>query len=292
MQKSLLHKPLILSEHGIYTREREEEIIKAAWVNGVYKDLWIQQFKKVSDCCYQNADVVTSLYEGARELQIELGCPREKTRIIPNGVNLNDFANLAKKEEENSIHIGAVLRVTPIKDVKTMISAFSIAKLKDARLKLWIMGPLDESPQYARECQNLVHDLKIMDVYFMDKVNVKDYIGKMDMLVLSSLSEGQPLAMLEGFAAKKPFITTNVGNCPGLIYGEADSYGDAGIVVPPMNVTKMAEAMLKIAKEEDTRKIMGEAGYKRVAAHHDNQDVFKQYIDLYLSMYKINERVG
>jgi len=49
MAKYMYNKPLLISEHGIYTREREEEIIKADWVKGAYKDLWIEQFRKFSD---------------------------------------------------------------------------------------------------------------------------------------------------------------------------------------------------------------------------------------------------
>lgn len=84
--KSLYGSKLLISEHGIYTREREEEIIKARWVQGVYKDFWIDQFRKLSLCAYQHADMVTSLFENARSLQIELGCPEEKTAVTPNGV--------------------------------------------------------------------------------------------------------------------------------------------------------------------------------------------------------------
>lgn len=69
---------LLISEHGIYTREREEEIIKASWIRGLYKNLWIEQFAKMSLFAYQTADKVTSLFEHARTLQIELGCPEEK----------------------------------------------------------------------------------------------------------------------------------------------------------------------------------------------------------------------
>ncbi len=36
----------MVSEHGIYTREREEELIRAKWVGGIYKNIWIEQFKK------------------------------------------------------------------------------------------------------------------------------------------------------------------------------------------------------------------------------------------------------
>ena len=69
---------LLISEHGIYTREREEELIRAKWVEGIYKNIWIEQFRKMSQLAYDRADKVTSLYEHARELQIELGCPEEK----------------------------------------------------------------------------------------------------------------------------------------------------------------------------------------------------------------------
>lgn len=69
---------LLLSEHGIYTREREEELIKADWVQGIYKDIWIELFRKMSQVIYDRADKVISLFEHARELQIELGCPPEK----------------------------------------------------------------------------------------------------------------------------------------------------------------------------------------------------------------------
>ena len=145
--------------------------------------------------------------------------------VIPNGVDSHKFENIPQKQEEDPfIHVGAVLRVTPIKDVKTMIGAFGLAKSKEPRLKLWIMGSLEESEEYAQECRKMVADLNIQDVEFTGIVNIKDYIGKMDILLLTSLSEGQPLAILEGFAAKKPFIATNVGNCRGLIQGEFDDW--------------------------------------------------------------------
>lgn len=287
MAKFLYNKPLLISEHGIYTREREEEIIKANWVKGLYKDLWIQQFHKFSNCCYDFADEVTALFEGAREFQIELGCLREKTNVIPNGVNVWDFQGLPEKEaSDNYINVGAILRVTPIKDVKTMINAFYLAKKQVLNLKLWIMGPLDENPKYAKECKQLVEDFNIKDVIFTGRVNVKDYIGKMDYLVLSSLSEGQPLVILEGFAVKKPCIATNVGDCFNMIYGENDEFGDAGIVVPVMNVEKMSKAMVYLAKEENLRKQMGLNGFKRINKYYQNDEVFEEYYSIYNKLTK------
>lgn len=282
LSKFIHEKPLLISEHGIYTREREEEIIKANWVKGIYKELWIRQFYKFSQCCYDYADEVTSLYEGAREFQVDLGCPREKTKVIHNGVNVSDFEDLSQKDKDDKfINIGAILRVTPIKDVKTMINAFCLAKKQVLKLKLWIMGPLDEMPEYAEECKQLVKDLEVEDVIFTGRVNVKEYIGKMDFLILSSLSEGQPLVILEGFAAKKPYIATNVGDCSGMIYGEKDQLGDAGMVVPIMNADKMSKAMVKLAQNEEMRLNMGINGYNRVNKFYQNEKVYQDYLDMY-----------
>lgn len=282
LQKVLYQKPFIMSEHGIYTREREEEIIKADWVKGVYKDLWISQFHKIGDCCYHYADVVTSLYKDANRYQLELGCDKEKTRIIPNGMDPLRFANCPGKEEDDPfINIGALLRVTPIKDVKTMISAFAIAKQKNPKLKLWIMGDMSEAASYAEECRQMVEDMKVKDVVFTGVINAADYIGRMDIMVLSSISEGQPLSILEAFTAKKPFIATNVGNCKGMIEGEFDNYGPAGVVVPIMGVSAMSLAMLKLADDPQLRQKMGEAGYRRVQDHYAEDKCYDRYRSLY-----------
>ena len=287
LEKMKFGKPFIMSEHGIYTREREEEIIKADWVKGIYKDLWISQFRKIGDCCYKYADVVTSLFEDARQYQIELGCPKEKTRILPNGVDPQRFVNATPKEEDDPyINIGALLRVTPIKDVKTMITAYALAKEKNKKLKLWIMGDTDENEEYARECMALVNELHLEDVEFTGVIDPNDYIGKMDIMLLSSLSEGQPLSILEAFSASKPFVCTNVGNCRGLLEGEFDHYGDAGIIVPIMSSTKMANAILKLAGDEKLRKRMGAVGLKRVKEFYGEEQCFQRYRDLYEEMMK------
>lgn len=282
MSKYIYKKPLIISEHGIYTREREEEIIKANWVKGIYKDLWIQHFYKMSYCCYDFADAVTALFEEAREFQVDLGCLRYKTNVIQNGVKVSEFENLKEKDNDDKyINIGAILRVSPIKDVKTMINAFNLAKKQFPRLKLWIMGSLKETPKYAEECKQLVKDLNIEDVIFTGRVNIKEYLGKMDFTILSSLSEGQPLAVLEGFAAKKPCISTNVGDCASFIYGRDDGFGDAGVVVPIMNIKKLSKAMVFLAMEEETRLQMGVNGYNRVNKFYRNEKIYKEYYELY-----------
>lgn len=278
-----LHKaPFILSEHGIYTREREEEIIKAEWVKGIYKDIWIRQFVKFSECAYQYANQVVALFEAARVLQVEIGCPEYKTKVIPNGINAKRFRNIATKDPKDPfINVGAVLRVTPIKDVKTMIHAFYYAKQSVPNLKLWIMGPMDEQPEYAQDCVDIVKALQLQDVEFTGPINVLDYLGKMDIFLLTSISEGQPLSILEAYAAKVPCVSTNVGNCQGVVYGDRDDFGEAGIIVPIMSISKIADAIIKLALNEEMRKEMGEVGFRRVTESYSEQDFLRSYHELY-----------
>ena len=274
---------LIISEHGIYTREREEELIKATWVAGVYKNIWIEQFHKMSKLAYENADIVTSLYAHARTLQVGLGCSEKKLMITPNGIDMERFADLPgkKEEDEDYINIGAVLRVTPIKDVKTMIRAFAFAKERVPNLRLWIMGPSDEDEEYAEECFEMVEQQKIPDVFFTGRIDVKEYLGRMDFTILTSISEGQPLTILESYAAKKPVIATDVGNCRGLIYGEGDNLGTAGILTHIMNVSEIANAIVELALSPAKRHEMGEIGYNRVQKGYQLYQMKETYKKLY-----------
>lgn len=283
MGKHFYNGQLIISEHGIYTREREEELIKADWVQRLYKKIWIQQFRKMSQVAYDKADVVTSLYEHARELQIELGCPEEKTVVTPNGIDYKRLENLAGigPENEGYIHVGAVLRVTPIKDVKTMIQAFAYAKKQCSKLKLWIMGPYDEDPEYAAECFKMVEMMEIPDVEFTGRIQITEYLGWMDMTILTSISEGQPLTILESFAAHVPVIATDVGNCRGLLYGEDDDFGSAGILTHIMNIEEIANAMVYMAENPDVRGQMAEAGYQRLMRKYKIEDMKKIYEGIY-----------
>ncbi len=290
MAKHLYNCGLIISEHGIYTREREEEILKAGWVNGLYKNIWIEQFRKMSRLAYDSADKVTCLYNHAKELQLDLGCPKQKIQITPNGIDVRKFSDIAGKQEgdEAFINIGAVLRVTPIKDVKTMIRAFSFAKTRVPNLKLWIMGPSDEDKEYAKECYDLVDVLQVQDIIFTGSINVREYLGRMDFTILTSISEGQPLTILESFAAHRPVIATDVGNCRELIYGgPEDDYGTAGILTHIMNTAELADAMVQLARSPKLREEMGECGYQRVVNRYQLGQMQKTYSDIYDEIYEV-----
>lgn len=275
--------PLVLSEHGIYTREREEDIIRSDWVVGEFKEPWIDFFRKLSFTAYHQASVVTTLFESNRALQIELKCPPEKIAVIPNGVNAEDFAPCRKKKKSGPFVLGAVLRVVPIKDVKTMLLAFDIVKRQAPEARLKIMGNCEEDPVYYQECVELLAELETEDVEFLGQVNIKEHLPEVDLLLLSSISEGQPLAILEGMAAEIPFVATNVGNCKALLEGEreSDRFGAAGLIVPVMNSEAMAQAILRLMQDPDLIAKMGQAGRKRVEAYYSREGMLNAFRNIY-----------
>ena len=71
------------------------------------------------------------------------------------------------------------------------------------------------------------------------------------------------------------------GNCYGLIYGETDDFGPAGIITHIMNVEEIAQAMLDMAENEEMRLKMGENGYKRVMKKYRVEYMQKQYWEIY-----------
>lgn len=280
--KALYDRPFIMTEHGIYTREREEEIIKSEWIKGSFKDIWIEHFHSLSKCAYDHADKVITLFNRNREIQMELGCDERKIEVIPNGIQVDRYCGLLQKEaEEDYINIGAVVRIVPIKDIKTMIQGFAAAKERYEKSRFYIMGPFDEDIEYYEECKQLVENLALKDIVFTGKVNIAEYIGRMDILVLSSISEGQPLAILEGMASCKPFVATDVGSCRDLLYGNGDDYGDAGIVVPVMDSEKIGQAIVKLCLDEKLRTGMGKSALKRVAGLYSKERLVAAYKEVY-----------
>lgn len=275
-------KPFILTEHGIYSREREEEILKAAWVNTLFKQTWIDFFAAMCRGGYTHADRVISLFHGARYTQIQLGAPEEKCSVIPNGINMARFSVVPPiPEEPHPLAVGAIIRVVPIKDIKTMIQAFALLRLKRPDARLYIIGPTDESPEYYRECLDLVKNLECEGIEFVGRVNVVEWLPKIDIVILTSISEGQPFVLLEAMAARRPVLSTNVGSCREIIEGYDDPYGPAGVVVPVMNPPRIAEGILEVCKDTATMRAFAENGYARVSALYQDQDFLDRYRTLY-----------
>lgn len=169
--------------------------------------------------------------------------------IIPNGINVEEY-DLPPEKHEGFV-VGFVGRVARIKDLKTAIRAISIVKeVVGEKLKFLIIGPVD-AEDYLAECKRLVRVLRLEDtVEFLGPQNVKEYYPKFDLLLLSSVSEGQPLVILEAMAAGVPIVATDVGACRDIIY---DKDGQCGIIVPPKDHFSMSKAIIKLYEDKELR---------------------------------------
>ncbi|AUG51447.1 GT4 family glycosyltransferase PelF [Thalassospira marina] len=290
-------RPVVLTEHGIYTNERRIEIAMADWlyqnpipdydIKSLEKDirsLWLKGFSALSKACYAACDEIITLYEGNQVLQLRDGAAPEKVRVIPNGIDYDKYSAVARDRQEKPV-IGLIGRVVPIKDIKSFIRAIHMLTRETRNFEALILGPTDEDETYFEECQEMVEHLGIKDVViFGGRVNIADYLGKIDVLVLSSVSEAQPLVILEGGAAGIPTVATDVGACREMLYGRSDEnppLGQGGIVVPVANPSEMAKALAQIITSPSTRDGFGETIRKRVAAQYNKKSVLGLYDEIY-----------
>jgi len=291
--------PLLLSEHGIYTKERKIDLFQSTWIRdnrGVFerrggevayfKDLWIRFFEALGRSCYAASRRIVALYEANRQRQIADGAPAERTLCIPNGIDLERFAALRGARPADPPPILCLIgRVVPIKDVKTFIRAMRsvVARIPDAQA--WIAGPEDEDPEYARECRLVVESLQLeAHVKFLGFQKVPELLPKIGLVVLSSISEALPLVLLEGFAAGVPCVATDVGSCRQLVYGhgpEDEALGAAGEVVRIADPQALADAAVRLLADPHRWRQAAAAGIARVERYYTQTRMFAAYQALY-----------
>ena len=148
-----------------------------------------------------------------------------------------------------------------------------------------MLGPTDEDPEYFKECLAIVAEFGLEDtVIFAGSVNVLDYLGQIHVMVLTSLSESQPLVVLEAGAAGIPFVSTDVGSCREIIEGPVTEYphlGHGGVITHLAAAEEIAEACGRLLLDHGMRRGAGEALRSRVAAHYTSQKAASAYTSLY-----------
>lgn len=281
MAKYKTNKPFILTEHGIYPREREEELLACTWIEENLKKTWINFFYSISNAAYEKASIVTSLFENARKTQIAIGCDKNKTIVVPNGIHFEKYVSMPEKEENGNVDIGAFIRFSSIKDVKTLLYSFYETLNGCENARLHIFGATNDK-EYEKQCLNIIESLEIEEyIHIYGQINPIEYMPKMDFTILTSISEGQPLTILESFAARRPVVCTNVGCCRELISGNNDGFGEAGICCTPMDISGIAEAMKKLCKNKELRKQYGINGMNRVKNIYRFEQMMDKYFEIY-----------
>ncbi|WP_426958255.1 GT4 family glycosyltransferase PelF [Muricoccus radiodurans] len=302
-------RPLILSEHGIYTNERRIEIAMADWLHrgperGLMpektardlRDIWIAAFEGYARLTYAAADPIITLYRGNQFLQKRDGADPARLRIIPNGIDAARYAAIPREDEGRAPTVALIGRVVPIKDIKTFIRAAGILVQRVPEVQVEILGPQEEDPVYARECGLLVQELGLAGtVHFRGRVAVTEWLGKIDVHVLTSISEAQPLTILEAGAAGVPCVATDVGACREMIEGdptEPDGIGPGGAVTPVADPAAVAEAVAALLLDPERRARAAAAMQARIRARFLKSDCDAAYARLYADALGKPDRPG
>jgi polysaccharide biosynthesis protein PelF len=288
----------ILTEHGIYNRERRIEIAQADWIysesagrivlqEGQYdilKKWWADAFAYFSKLAYERCDEILTISLENRRVQISEGADPAKLTVIPNGVDETILGDKVVRRGSQP-RVALVGRVVPIKDIKTYIRAAReiVQEVPDA--EVLIIGPTDEDEEYYESCVELVRQEGLEEhVQFTGKVDMREFYPTIDVQVLTSHSEGQPLVILEGGLYGIPTVATNVGACQELLEGgsEADQLiGPSGIVTPLCDPHATASAVIRLLKERPLHQRMAEAAKRRISTHYRRDQMVAGYLNLY-----------
>jgi len=220
--------------------------------------------KLVSYRIINNASKIIALSQ-VEAMQLKtIGVPEEKIAIIPNGIDLSEYADLPPKgcfkkkfniKEDEKI-ILYLARIHKIKGVDILVRAFAnvIKKLDDVRLV--VVGPDDG---YLGELETLIKALKMENnvlitgpLYGRDKLEA--YVDA-DVYVLPSRYETFPMTVLEAYACSKPVIASKVGGLEDLAIN-----GETGLLVDLGNTEQLARNILYLLNDDGRAKEMGLRG--------------------------------
>lgn len=297
LAKRRFGRPLILTEHGIYNRERRIEISQADWIYSeaaesillregqvdVVRRWWNRIFRFFGLLAYEHADEIVTLSSTNRELQIAEGADPDKIRIIPNGVDESRIVPVSELGKRS--RIGLIGRVVPIKDVKTFIRAARIVADTFPLIDILVVGPTDEDEEYFEECVELVENEGLGEIVrFLGQQEMSAIYPTLDLIVLTSHSEGQPLVILEAGLYGIPMVTTAVGACPELLEGREGAdrlLGPGGITTGLCNPQETAGAIIQLLQDDALRRRMGQAARKRVESTYRRSNLIASYQQLY-----------
>ncbi|GAA1936698.1 GT4 family glycosyltransferase PelF [Kitasatospora viridis] len=277
----LHYVPFLLTEHGVYLRERY-----LGYRTGPYrwpvKALLLGFYRMLAEESYRHAALVTPGNQYNRRWEERGGTPSDNIRTVYNGVDPAAFPPAGPEPQAPTLSWAG--RVDPIKDLETLIRAFALvhAELPEARLRLF-GGTPKGGEAYRDRCVALAEELGVgASVHFEGRVaDITDAYAAGNVVMLSSISEGFPFTLIEAMSCGRATVSTDVG-------GVREAVGDAGLVVPPREPEPMAAAALELLRDPERRAQLGERARLRVI----EQFTLRQNIDGFREIYTELLRTG
>lgn len=263
--------PLLLTEHGIYLRERY-----LGYRNTEYrwpvKALHLAFLRGICVQAYREAGMLAPGNMYNQRWEERLGAPHHLIRTVYNGVDPQAFPPVEAEPEVPTVSWAG--RIDPIKDLETLLRAFALVhkEIPDVRLRLFGGG----NKTYRANCEKLAEELGITAVTtFEGRVEeIRDAYVAGHVVVLSSISEGFPYTVIEAMTVGRPCVATDVG-------GVSEAIGDTGIVVPPRDPEAMAAACVKLLTEHNHRLILGARARQRVLEFFTLDKAIETFEEIY-----------
>ncbi len=209
---------------------------------------------------------------------------KDKSVVIYNGIDLTKYdCSLFKKMDSSfkamtgaAFVIGTVGRLNYFKDQATLIRAFRLVKKSITNIKLVIVG----DGELRGELSLLVNQLQLGgDVVFLgarDDVNL--LLCNMDMFVMTSISEGFSIALIEACAARLPIVTTDVGGNSEIIH-----HMTTGLLTRSGDAENIADHIITLVNSPETRKLYADSAHEWVANNATLEKMCAQYNHTYMS---------
>ncbi|MBO4880661.1 MAG: polysaccharide pyruvyl transferase CsaB, partial [Firmicutes bacterium] len=193
-----------------------------------------------------------------RELLIDRGFEAQNIFTVYNGLDFSGASEEPRpfKDGSEPIVVGIAARLNPVKDIPTLMRAFAKARQKDGRLRLSIAGTGEEEASLKKLAAELgIENDTVFEGWISD---IKAYFSRVDINVLSSLSETFPYSLLEGAYEHCPAIASNVGGIPYLIQNEK-----TGLLFEAGDADAFASCILRLAGDPALRAQLAEALYEK-----------------------------
>ena len=174
------------------------------------------------------------------------------------------------KGQQDAFKILCLANLRPQKNHLNLLKAFEMIEKANAQVSLHLLGK-DEESKYSKELKIFVkrNHLEGKVFFYGETQFVQELLLQADLGVLSSASEGLPLALLEYGSAGLPVISTAVGECPEVM-------GKEGILVPPADPEALSKAIRQYISQPGTRKEAAEKFRKKILEEYSERTILPQ----------------
>ena len=265
--------PFMLTEHGVYLREQYLYLSKREY-SSFLNTFLIRLVHSITSLNYAFADQVSPVCNYNTRWEREFGIPKEKIKVIYNGVDKNVFLQASGQKPAHPTVI-TTARIDPIKDIEMLIQAAALVKEQIPDVKFMIYGSISV-PAYYKQCLELCKKLGLEEtvIFAGHTTNIAAVYKSGDLVALTSISEAFPYSVLEAMMAGTAVVSTDVG-------GIKEALGDAGVFVPARNHEKLAEEITRLLNTPEQRISLANEAQERALALFTIDKVLQNHLDSY-----------